>query len=108
MEVGDIHAAKQWALDSFAFLDPARVGLICWSHGGLIALMESFDHPKEYACVFAGVPVSDLVMRMGTTTRTTWISTPRRTTSASRCGRTFQSTSAVRRCGTWTSSPSRF
>jgi dipeptidyl aminopeptidase/acylaminoacyl peptidase len=27
--------------------------------------MESFAHPRDYACVFAGVPVSDLVMRMG-------------------------------------------
>jgi dipeptidyl aminopeptidase/acylaminoacyl peptidase len=64
-EVDDIHAARQWALDTFDFVDPARVGLVGWSHGGLIVLMESFFHPKEYACVFAGVPVSDLVMRMG-------------------------------------------
>jgi dipeptidyl aminopeptidase/acylaminoacyl peptidase len=27
--------------------------------------METFAHPNDYACVFAGVPVSDLVMRMG-------------------------------------------
>jgi dipeptidyl aminopeptidase/acylaminoacyl peptidase len=64
-EVEDIHAAKEWALASFDFVDPSRVGLIGWSHGGLIVLMESFAHPRDYACVFAGVPVSDLVMRMG-------------------------------------------
>jgi dipeptidyl aminopeptidase/acylaminoacyl peptidase len=64
-EVDDIHAAKEWALANFDFVDPNRVGLIGWSHGGLIVLMEAFAHPKEYACVFAGVPVSDLVMRMG-------------------------------------------
>ncbi len=64
-EVDDIHAAKVWALESFDFVDPERVGLIGWSHGGLIVLMEAFAHPKEYACVFAGVPVSDLVARMG-------------------------------------------
>ena len=64
-EVDDCHAAVQWALENFDFVDRDRVGLIGWSHGGLIVLMESFFHPKEYACVFAGVPVSDLVMRMG-------------------------------------------
>ena len=65
LEVEDVHAAKEWALESFDFLDPARVGLIGWSHGGLISLMASFAHPKDYACIFAGVPVSDLVARMG-------------------------------------------
>ncbi|OFV79987.1 MAG: peptidase S9 [Acidobacteria bacterium RBG_13_68_16] len=64
-EVDDIHASKQWALENFDFVDPQRVGLIGWSHGGLIVLMETFAHPKEYACVFAGVPVSDLIQRMG-------------------------------------------
>jgi dipeptidyl aminopeptidase/acylaminoacyl peptidase len=64
-EVEDVRAAKEWALASFDFVDPGRVGLVGWSHGGLIVLMESFAHPRDYACVFAGVPVSDLVMRMG-------------------------------------------
>ena len=64
-EVEDTRAAKEFALATFDFVDPARVGLIGWSHGGLIVLMESFAHPRDYACVFAGVPVSDLVMRMG-------------------------------------------
>ncbi len=64
-EVDDIHASKQWALDNFDFVDPQRVGLIGWSHGGLIVLMETFANPNDYACVFAGVPVSDLVQRMG-------------------------------------------
>jgi dipeptidyl aminopeptidase/acylaminoacyl peptidase len=64
-EIGDVHAAKQWALESLDGVDPDRVGLVGWSHGGLIALMEAFDHPKEYRCVFAGMPVSDLVARMG-------------------------------------------
>lgn len=65
LEVEDLHATKDWSLETFDFIDPARVGLAGWSHGGLMVLMESFAHPQEYACVFAGVPVSDLVMRMG-------------------------------------------
>lgn len=64
-EVDDIHASREWAVENFDFVDPHRVGLIGWSHGGLIVLMEAFAHPKDYACVFAGVPVSDLIQRMG-------------------------------------------
>ena len=64
-EVDDIHAAKDWALENFDFIDRERIGLVGWSHGGLIVLLESFAHPQDYRCVFAGVPVSDLVARMG-------------------------------------------
>ena len=64
-EVDDVQVAMKWALQNFPFVDPDRVGLMGWSHGGLISLMLAFDHPDDYACAFAGVPVSDLVMRMG-------------------------------------------
>lgn len=64
-EIEDAHAAKDWALENLEGVDPARVGIVGWSHGGLIALMAAFAHPKDYRCVFAGVPVSDLVQRMG-------------------------------------------
>ena len=64
-EVDDAHAATIWALETFDFVDPKRVGLVGWSHGGMIALLAAFQHPHSYACAFAGVPVSDLVMRMG-------------------------------------------
>ena len=64
-EVDDCHAAMKWALESFDFVDPARVGLLGWSHGGLIVLFEAFQHPQDYKCCFAGMPVSDLVQRMG-------------------------------------------
>jgi len=36
-----------------------------WSHGGLISLMNIFDHPQDYKVAYAGVPVSDLIARMG-------------------------------------------
>jgi dipeptidyl aminopeptidase/acylaminoacyl peptidase len=64
-EVGDCHAAVLWALDNFDFVDRGRVGLVGWSHGGLIVLMLAFQHPELYRCCFAGNPVSDLVQRMG-------------------------------------------
>ena len=64
-EVDDVLAAKAWMLERYSFLDPKKVGAIGWSHGGLITLMQILLHPGEYAVAYAGVPVSDLVLRMG-------------------------------------------
>jgi dipeptidyl aminopeptidase/acylaminoacyl peptidase len=64
-EVGDALAARDWVVDNHPRVDADRVGIIGWSHGGLIALHSLFDHPDKYAVGFAGVPVSDLVQRMG-------------------------------------------
>lgn len=64
-EVDDVRAAREWAVENLEGVDGARVGLVGWSHGGLIVLMEAFARPDDYRCVFAGVPVSDLVARMG-------------------------------------------
>ncbi|HSH44251.1 MAG TPA: alpha/beta fold hydrolase [Longimicrobiales bacterium] len=64
LEIQDTYAARNWMLDTYAFLDPDRVGLVGWSHGGLHALMNLFHYPDDYAVAYAGVPVSDLVERM--------------------------------------------
>ena len=65
LEIEDTYAARNFMLDSFSFLDAKRVGIIGWSHGGLHALMNVFEHGSDYAVAFAGVPVSDLIARMG-------------------------------------------
>jgi dipeptidyl aminopeptidase/acylaminoacyl peptidase len=65
LEVDDVVAARDWAVETLAFVDPARVGILGWSHGGLIALMAAFDHPAKFQAAYAGVPVSDLLARMG-------------------------------------------
>ena len=65
LENEDVFAARNWMIDNYDFVDKNRVGIIGWSHGGMIALMNIFDHPKDYQAAFAGVPVSDLVARMG-------------------------------------------
>jgi dipeptidyl aminopeptidase/acylaminoacyl peptidase len=65
LEVEDVHAGRQWMLDNYPNIDGSRVGIIGWSHGGLIALMNLFTHPKDYQVGYAGVPVCDLVARMG-------------------------------------------
>jgi dipeptidyl aminopeptidase/acylaminoacyl peptidase len=64
-ENDDVLAARAWMLENYTFLDPARVGIMGWSHGGMITLMNVFQHPGLYAVAYAGVPVSDLVARMG-------------------------------------------
>ena len=64
-ENDDIEAARQWALSAFPFVDPKRTGILGWSHGGMITLMSIFARPEAYAAAYAGVPVSDLVARMG-------------------------------------------
>ncbi|MEK6324391.1 MAG: alpha/beta fold hydrolase [Acidobacteriota bacterium] len=65
LEIDDVFAGKQWMLENHANIDPERVGIIGWSHGGLITLMNIFNHPKDFKVAYAGVPVSDLVARMG-------------------------------------------
>jgi dipeptidyl aminopeptidase/acylaminoacyl peptidase len=64
-EVDDVNAGREWMLERYSFLDPKRVGAIGWSHGGLITLMNILQHPEAFAVAYAGVPVSDLVLRLG-------------------------------------------
>lgn len=64
-EIEDSYAARNWMLEHHDFLDPERVGIVGWSHGGLHALMNLFAHGDGYAAAYAGVPVSDLIARMG-------------------------------------------
>ncbi|MGA9115143.1 MAG: alpha/beta fold hydrolase [Bacteroidota bacterium] len=65
LEVEDAHASRNYMIENYPFVDAGRTGIIGWSHGGLIALMNVFEHPEDYRVAFAGVPVSDLVARMG-------------------------------------------
>jgi len=65
LEVEDVYAARNYMLDNYEFLDKDRIGILGWSHGGLITLMNIFNHPKDYKVAYAGVPVSDLIARMG-------------------------------------------
>jgi dipeptidyl aminopeptidase/acylaminoacyl peptidase len=65
LEVDDVVAARDWALATLEGVEAARVGILGWSHGGLISLMAGFFHPEKFQVAYAGVPVSDLVARMG-------------------------------------------
>jgi dipeptidyl aminopeptidase/acylaminoacyl peptidase len=63
-EVEDNHATRNWMVENCSLVDSNRIGAIGWSHGGLITLLDIFDHPQDYRVAFAGVPVSDLVLRL--------------------------------------------
>jgi len=65
LEIEDVNSSREFMLSNCEFVDKNRVGIIGWSHGGLIALMNIFDHPENYKVAYAGVPVSDLIARMG-------------------------------------------
>ena len=64
LENDDVVACRDWAVEQLP-VDPKRIALVGWSHGGMISLMAGFDHPDKFACIYAGVPVSDLITRLG-------------------------------------------
>jgi dipeptidyl aminopeptidase/acylaminoacyl peptidase len=64
LEVDDVFAARNWMIENEGRVDPKRVGIIGWSHGGLIALLNACAHPGRYQAVYAGVPVTDLITRI--------------------------------------------
>ncbi len=63
-EIDDVDSSRKYMLDNYEFVDPERVGIVGWSHGGLISLMSIFNYPENYKVAFAGVPVSDLITRL--------------------------------------------
>jgi dipeptidyl aminopeptidase/acylaminoacyl peptidase len=65
LEVQDVDASRQYMIDNYSIVDKEHVGIAGWSHGGYIALFNIFEYPDNYKVAFAGVPVSDLIARMG-------------------------------------------
>lgn len=64
-EVDDANDSRKYMIENYRFVDRTRVGILGWSHGGLITLMNIFNYPENYKVAYAGVPVSDLIARMG-------------------------------------------
>lgn len=65
IEIEDTFASRNYMVENYDFIDKKRIGIMGWSHGGLHTLMNVFEHPDSYTVAYAGVPVSDLVARMG-------------------------------------------
>jgi len=64
-EIDDTKASRDYMVENYEFVDANRVGVMGWSHGGMHALLNLFKFPDSYQVGYAGVPVSDLVMRLG-------------------------------------------
>lgn len=64
LEIEDVEAAREFAIEKYPEVDAKRVAIVGWSHGGLIGLMTVFEHPEHYRACFAGMPVSDLEERV--------------------------------------------
>ena len=65
LEVEDVDASRAYMIENYDLVDQNRIGILGWSHGGLITLFNIFNHPENYKVAYAGVPVSDLIARMG-------------------------------------------
>lgn len=64
LENEDALAACRYMVENYSIVDSDRVGLLGWSHGGMITLMNACRYPEVYACGYAGVPVSDVAYRL--------------------------------------------
>lgn len=64
LENEDILAARDYMVENYSIVDENRIGLLGWSHGGMISLMNILQWPDKYACAYAGVPVSDVAYRL--------------------------------------------
>ncbi len=64
LENEDVMVSRDYMIENYSFVDGENVGIVGWSHGGMISLMHILRHPDKYKCAFAGVPVSDLANRL--------------------------------------------
>lgn len=63
-EVNDILAASDYLKLKLPHVDPSRIGVIGWSHGGYISLLAATREKNDFACAVAFVPVTNLVFRL--------------------------------------------
>ncbi len=64
LENEDVLTSRDYMVENYSIVDESRIGIIGWSHGGMISLMNILRYPQKYNVAFAGVPVSDLVNRL--------------------------------------------
>ena len=64
LENEDVLAARDYMVENYSVVDPDRVGIMGWSHGGMTTLMNILQWPEKYTCAYAGVPVSDVAYRL--------------------------------------------
>lgn len=65
LESEDTYEARNFMVENCEYVDPDRIGVMGWSHGGMHTLFNVFNHPEAYQAAHASVPVSDVIARMG-------------------------------------------
>ncbi len=63
-EVDDVVTAAEVLRSKYRQVDPGRIGIIGWSHGGLITLLSIFRNPGAFDAAAAIVPVTNLLERL--------------------------------------------
>ncbi len=62
-EVDDVLTAVDY-LKGISIVDPGRIGIIGWSHGGMITLLSATREPTTFTAAVAMVPVTNLFQRL--------------------------------------------
>jgi len=63
-EVDDAMTAYDWLVDNLPHVDPERVGIMGWSHGGLITIHAITREGHPFQVGVANVPVTNLIFRL--------------------------------------------
>lgn len=63
-EIDDVISAYDFLIDQVPTVDPARVAIMGWSHGGFIAAHSVFREEHPFRAAVAVVPVSNLILRL--------------------------------------------
>jgi dipeptidyl aminopeptidase/acylaminoacyl peptidase len=63
-EVDDVMTAYDWIVDNLPHVDPDRVGIMGWSHGGFITLHAITREGHPFQAGVANVPVTNLIFRL--------------------------------------------
>ena len=63
-EIDDAMSAVDYLKANLPHVDPARVGIMGWSHGGYITLLSVFREKHPFVAAAAIVPVTNLVFRL--------------------------------------------
>src|SRR5450631_812063 len=63
-EVDDVVTAAEVLKTKYPQVDPARIGIMGWSHGGMITLLSIFRNPGVFKAAVAMVPVTNLFQRL--------------------------------------------
>src|SRR5258708_21738171 len=63
-EVDDVVTAAEVLKAKYPQVDPSRIGIVGWSHGGMITLLSIFRNPTLFNSAVAMVPVTNLFQRL--------------------------------------------